>query len=130
KAFIHTVDCYNGGMVQYNGVLAPDPPPILNTAYLMLGQGGNPVYDEATVAWPIYTGHVALNLAAEIYAWVPWSLHNFDNNGMNYLLPHTNYFFYCDQYCATGYCLNIGSTPRNTTHVFKIFQTHNLLLST
>ena len=130
NAFIHTVDWYNGGMVQYNGVLAPDPPPILNTAYLMLGQGGNPVYDEATVAWPTYTGHVALNLAAEIFAWVPWSLHNFDNVGMNYVLPFDNFYFPCNQYGATGYCLNGGSTPANATYVFKFLKTHSLIGTT
>jgi hypothetical protein len=126
-AFIHTVDWYNGGMVKYTGVLAPDPPQMLNEAFMKNGLGGSPAYDEATVAWPIYTGHIALNLAAEIYAWVPWSLHNFDNNGMNHLLPHYNYFSYCDQYGAIGYCLNSGSTPANATYVFKFFKTNNLI---
>src|SRR5262249_8645588 len=33
-AFIHTLDWYKGGMVKYMGVLAPDPPPVLNTDFL------------------------------------------------------------------------------------------------
>jgi len=129
-AFIHTVDWYNGGMVKYYGAVAADPPQMLNQAWLMNGGGGVAVYDETTVAWPIYVGHVALNLAAEIYAWVPWSLHNFDNGGgMNHLLSYSDYFFYCDQYGAQGYCVT-GSTPSNATYVFKFFKTHNLIGST
>ena len=83
-AFVNTVAWYNGGMQQYNGVLPPDPAPILNATWLSNGLGGNPVYDEHTVAWPVYVGHVAVSLASEIYAWVPWSLHNFNAQTLDY----------------------------------------------
>jgi hypothetical protein len=131
QTFTNTVNWYNGGMVAYNGVLAPDPPQMLNAAYIQQN-GGMPVYDEATVAWPIYIGHVALNLAAEIYGWVPWSVHNFDSAGTQELFAHYRYFSNCtqNQYGAVGYCLEGGSTPANATYAFKFFKSHNLIGST
>src|SRR5262249_31640746 len=132
KAFTDTVTWYNGGMVKYFGATAPDPPPILNLSWLQQGKGGGAVYDEMKVAWPIYTGHIALSLAAEFYGWVPWSLHNLNNTGLYHMLAFTNYFVPCTngQYGAIGYCLNTGSTPANATYVFKFFKTNNLIGST
>ena len=126
-AFINVVDWYNGGMVKYSGALAPDPPQILNTWYLQKGLGGNPVVDEATVAWPLYTGYIALNLAAEIYAWVPWSIHNFDNVGLDNLFNYSNYYFQCNQFGANGFCVAFDGMPANATYTFKFFKTNNLI---
>ena len=83
NTFNDTVAWYKSGMTNYPGVLVKDAPEVINLAYLIDHNGaGAAVYDEATTAWPLYIGHVALNLAAEIYAWVPWSLKNFDNQGI------------------------------------------------
>ena len=129
NTFKDTVAWYKGGMKKYPGVLVQDPPQVINLAYLMDHNVGAATYDETT-AWPLYIGHVALNLASEIYAWVPWSLKNFDNAGLSTLLGHHNYFGACNQYGATGFCATLGSTPANATYVFKFFKTNNLIGST
>ena len=60
---------FPGGMVNYPGTLAADPLQNLNpSAWKPFHL---PVVDGPTAAWPIYIGHVALNLASEIYGWVP-----------------------------------------------------------
>ena len=127
NTFKDTVAWYKGGMKKYPGVLVQDPPQVINLAYLMDHIVGAAVYDETTAAWPLYIGHVALNLASEIYAWVPWSLKNFDNAGLDNLLSPNGYFWPCNQYGATGFCTTLESTPANATYVFKFFKDNDLI---
>lgn len=117
KAFMATVTWYRGGMVSYPGVVAMDPPMNMWEADVIQGKTRETELDPQT-AWTIYTGHVALTLASEIYGWVPWSLSNFDYHSLSTLL---------DGY---GMFLNIyarGATPSNAIYTFKFLKNNNLI---
>jgi len=130
KRFIDTVAWYNTGMNRYPGTLVQDPPPPLNMDVITTNVFTQATYDEATVAFPLYSGNIAMNLASEIYGWVPWSLHNYDVPTLSYVFNYNRYFWYCDKYGATGWCVNLESMPANATYTFKFLKTNNLIGAT
>jgi hypothetical protein len=130
-AFQNTVDWYNGGMVKYNGALVAEPPTDI-VASIVMQKNPPPTTTalEPSVAWQIYIGHVALNLAAEIYRWVPWSLHNYNGTALSSLLSTYSEFWYCTQGGISGYCLSTHDTPGNAISSFKFLKTNNLIGAT
>jgi len=127
QAFYYTVAWYNNGMTNYGGPLSPDPPnnPTVNA------------YATGQVPWPdlypdeafrIYVEHVAVSLAAEIYQWVPWGLHDYDGNGqkMGWVLDGLLVF---STDVSTGYALVYveGATPGNAITTFKFLKSNNLI---
>jgi hypothetical protein len=132
-AFNDTVAWYSGGMQNYPGTLVQDPPPNLDARFLASGQPGTTILDGPTVAWPIYIGHVALSMAAEIYGWIPWSLHNYDNQALFAQLSYIQEFWYCGDYYKifpTAFCTVQAATPGNAISTFKFLKTNNLIGAT
>ena len=83
-AFANARDWFNSGMTSYHGKLVQDPPTNLTDAMMIAGQSAYVVYTKED-AWGIYLGHVGLDLAAEIYGVVPWSLRNYDARALGHL---------------------------------------------
>lgn len=141
-AFENTVTWYNNGMSSYPGTLAPDPPPDMDANLKMQGVQSNTVFEPST-AWTIYTGHVALSLAAEIYGWVPWSLFDYDDVALGHLFnAYKNWFRFDDNIPNSIFnsvypgCYVLrpayggGLTPANATYTFKFLKDNNLLRPT
>lgn len=125
-SFGKTVTWYQSGMSSYPGVLPQDPLFVMNEVYLKNGGPGGTVFDEVTVARPIYLGHVAMSLAAEIYGWVPWSLKNFTDMQL-YLLYRPSAFFWPCNYGVAGFCTPAGGTPTNAVVEMKFLKQNNLI---
>jgi len=126
-AFVRTVDWYNNGMTNYGGPLPPDPPP--NPNQVAYSAGKTPESDlDPNDAFNIYIGYVALSLAAEIYKWVPWGLHDYDSNeeAMQALLNSSRVFGLST---STGFVfLSVwDATPGNAINTFKFLKTNNLI---
>ncbi len=137
-AFERTILWYESGMNNYPGPLVQDPPPNLEAAAFAAGTHGVTVYDDATVLWPLYVGRVALILAAEINAWVPWSIKTFeampDGNNMMTMLLRTGQAG--KGYWLNGTIVDAGTgymdsiTPTNSITIFKFLKQKNLLGNT
>ena len=127
KAFQDTVNWRNSGMGNYPGTLPADPPVALNTSSLMNGVSVNPIIDGAT-AWSIFSSHAAMNLAAEIYAWVPWSLRNYDGAMLGTLF--FSHMAECGEAVRGGYCLYGQATPAHATYAYRFLVTNRLIGAT
>ncbi len=124
-AFVRTVDWYNNGMTNYGGPLPPDPPPLLNQLAYSIGKSIEPdLYPND--AFNIYIGHVAISLAAEIYKWVPWGLHDYDSNGeaMSALLDDARVFG-LGSVSGAWFPSVWDATPGNAINTFKFLKTNN-----
>lgn len=129
KRFADTVTWYKSGMNSYPGTLANEMPAPVNLAFVKSDPQARTAYDETTVDWPFYAGQVALNLAAEIYGWIPYSLQNYTAPQLGDLFVSRS-FWYCDQFGVPGWCNTLFSTPANPITAFKFFKQHNLIGAT
>lgn len=131
---------YQGGMTSYPGTLVQDPPPNLTDPLLAAGQPAYVIFAKED-AWGIYLGNVGLSLAAELYAFVPWSLRNYDATSLHHLfnavrgkLPFDDGTkptrFWPSETLSPesppGY-INWGIAPANATYIFKFLKDNNLL---
>jgi hypothetical protein len=64
----------NNGMTSYAGTAIAEPPPNLEAPYLSNQTVVHTVFDEQTVAWPLFVARAAHLIAAEVGHWVPWSI--------------------------------------------------------
>ena len=82
---------HDNGMTNFTGTFIEDPPPNQDAAV-----EGAPffrtVFDAETQAWPLYLAIVAHSLAAEIDAWVPWSLRGYSSEALEHMLAGTFMF--------------------------------------
>lgn len=138
QAFERTILWYESGMNNYPGPLVQDPPPNLEASAFAAGTHATTVYDNATALWPLYVGRVALILAAEISAWVPWSIKTFeampDGNNMMAKLFRTGHTG--KSYWLNGTLISVGTgymdsiTPTNSITIFKFLKQKGLLGNT
>jgi hypothetical protein len=129
QVFHNTVAWYKSGMTTYPGVMPPDPPPNPAQAAYMNGTIFFPPLDKDSV-WNIYLGHVALTLAAEIYQWVPWGLHSYDNNSLFRLLSLTASFANCNNEYPNAFCALNEATPGNAISTFQFLKSNFLIGTT
>jgi hypothetical protein len=129
-AFVRTVDWFNNGMTNYGGPLPPDPPPLINQFAYSIGKTIEPDLDPND-AFNIYIGHLAVSLAAEIYQWVPWGLHDYDSNeeAMKALLDSARVFGLSTTTGAWFPSVS-DATPGNAINTFKFLKTNNLIGTT
>jgi hypothetical protein len=126
-AFVRTVDWYNNGLTNYAGPLPPDPPPNPNQFAYSIGKTFEPDLDPND-AFAIYIGHVAVSLAAEIYQWVPWGLHDyFGNSEALATLVDGELLFSLDTTNNLVSPLVLDATPGNAINTFKFLKTNNLI---
>lgn len=134
---------YQNGMRSYPGTLVQDPPTNLTDSLLSQGL---PAYETYTRedAWGFYLGDVGLSLAAEIYAFVPWSLRNYNTISLNHLFnavyakrPYSDSLwasrFWPSEAVAAGLTpgyINWGIAPANATYTFKFLKRNDLLAPT
>jgi hypothetical protein len=82
-----------GMKAPFNGLKSfEDVPPNEDAPFWAAGEGGSTVLHEDFAAWPIYVNHVASGLAAEIFAWVPWSLRAYNAEQLKVLFDGTRVF--------------------------------------
>jgi hypothetical protein len=127
-AFVRTVDWYNNGMTTYAGPLPPDPPPLINQFAYSIGKTIEPDLDPND-AFNIYIGHLAVSLAAEIYKWVPWGLHDYDDsNGeaMTTVLDGLTTFTFPKNALIVSPII-LDATPGIAINTFKFLKTNNLI---
>jgi hypothetical protein len=130
QVFHNVVAWYKGGMVNYPGILVPDPPPNPAPQEFIDGLIPFPVLDDKT-AWQIYLQYVAVNLAAEIYRWVPWGLQNYNAEELFKLMHvYGSFFTSCNAEYKNAYCPYMTVTPANAIDTFKFLKTNNLIGTT
>jgi len=128
-AFVRTVDWYNNGMTNYAGPLPPDPPP--NPNQFGFSQTGLESNLDPNDAFAIYIGHVAVSLAAEIYQWVPWGLHDyFGNVQALHTLIDGDLLFNRNLTNGLVFPVVLDATPGNAINTFKFLKTNNLIGTT
>jgi hypothetical protein len=93
------------------------------------------VIDEDDAAWPIYVQHIAASLAAEIYAWVPWSITGYDAEQLKVLFDGTHVFArtatWPDSTYKEGRVIYPSAiTPTNATVTLKFLYQHDLVRPT
>ena len=141
QAWLDARAWHANGMTNFTGTLVADPPP--NQDY---AQDGAPyfrtVFDAGTQAWPLYLAQVAHSLAAEIGAWVPWSLRSYSPEALEQILSGYQMFHYdtndgggWDADHPGGYVLGGAMsmekvTPSHPTFTYAFLTQNNLIGST
>lgn len=132
NAFAAATSWYNGGMVHYTGTAVDEVPANQEEPWIDITH--KTVLDEHTQAWPLYVAHIAFSLAAEIHAWVPWSLRNYDQEALNDLFDSSpNMFTYTrgqnDYYYSIypGYIVTHTSTPTHPIVTLKFLKANRLI---
>lgn len=130
KAYLEATQWHADGMGNFPGTFETVP---VNQEEPWIETSSFTVFDDNTQAWPIYIAHLAFSLAAEINAWVPWSLRSYDQEALLDLLSSKNMFMYSgtDFYKTTyqGYVLMGYSTPTHPSVTFKFLANNNLIAS-
>ena len=135
EAFAAAVQWYKDGMTNYTGFHVDAVPPNMEEPWLE--ETYLTVLDESSHAWPLFVAHVAFSLAAEIHAWVPWSLRSYDDEALQDLLTMAPGMFMpssdnpTDYYHSyyKGFVVTHDSTPTHPRVTFKFMKQHALIAS-
>jgi hypothetical protein len=138
QAWVNARTWHANGMVNFSGTFVEDPPP--NQDFVQDGaQYFRTVFDAQTQAWPLYLATVAHSLAAEIGAWVPWSLRMYASETLEQLLSGFQMFRhdtndggawdadYPGGYVLGGSSGREGVTPSHPTFTYPFLLQNSLI---
>lgn len=139
QAYKNVVIWYQNGMIGYPdpSFLVLEPAPNMEAPWVIQGVSGYTVFAPED-AWRLYIGYVALTLAAEINAWVPWSIRAYNEQALGDLLTayegpqYRRWFIFATNNGPNnshypGYINKMGVTPANATYAFKFLKDNGLL---
>jgi len=117
------------GMSHFGGPALPDPLP--NQDPLPEGAQFRTLID-ASQAWRLYLASVAHSLAAEIEAWVPWSLRGMGSEELEHLLAGVKMFVRDDEggYELRGHDAMEWCLPSHPTYTYAFLVQNDLVRNT
>jgi hypothetical protein len=132
-AFVNAKKWKAGGMSAWPGPAYADPPENHEAAYL--GPDSiTTVLDGDEAAWPFYATQVGMSLAAELGAWMPWSLRSYDSDALADLFdaPRSMYTYDAADGGAhdtiyAGYSPRGAVTPAHPVTTFRFFTENRLI---
>ena len=129
EAFVAAREWKKAGMTNFQGIVVADPAENLEAPYFPSGAFRTVLADSD--AWPLYVNYLGMSLAAEIDAWVNWTIVDYDDEALTRLVSGFTWMFdpsgqYPDVH-SDGYVLTRDSLPTNPIAAYKFLADHDLI---